>query len=40
MIEPMEVYAPEKGVKDMGPKASAIVQAPGKGSYEVILEAS
>ena len=32
--------APEKFVKDAGPKASAVVQAPGKGSQEAILEAS
>ena len=39
MIESTEVHAPEKGVKDAGPKSSVVVQAPGKGSQEAILEA-
>ena len=34
-----EVHAPEKGVNDAGPNALEVVQAPGKGSQEAILEA-
>ena len=40
LIESTEVHAPEKGVNDAVPKASAVLQAPGKGYQEVILEAS
>ena len=36
----MEVHSPKKGVSDAQPKESAVVQAPGKGSQEEILEAS
>ena len=39
MRESAEVHAPEKGVNDAGPKAWVVVQAPGKGSQEEILEA-
>ena len=35
-----EVHAPKKSVRGAGPKASAVVQAPRKGSQEEILEAS
>ena len=38
-IASTEFHAPEKGVNDAGPNASAVVQAPGKGSQEAILEA-
>ena len=34
------MHTPEKGVNIAGPKASTVVQAPGKGSQEAILEAS
>ena len=40
MIVSTEVHAPEKGVNNTGPKALVVVQAPGKGSHEAILEAS
>ena len=40
LIASTEVHVPEKGVNDAVPKASAVVQAPGKGSQETILEAS
>ena len=40
LIESTEVHAPEKGVNSVGPKALSVVQAPGKGSKEAILEAS
>ena len=36
----MEVHAPKKGFSDAGPKALAVVQAPGNGYKEEILEAS
>ena len=39
MRSPTEVHAPKKGVIDAGPKASAVVQDPGKGYQEEILEA-
>ena len=40
MISSTEVHSPKKGVSDAGPKALAVLQAPGKGSQEEILEAS
>ena len=39
LIASTEVHAPEKGVNYAGQKASAVVQAPVKGSQEAILEA-
>ena len=30
LIASMEVHAPEKGINNAGPKALAVVQAPGK----------
>ena len=40
LIASTEVHAPEKGVNNAGPNASAVVQDPVKGSQEAILEAS
>ena len=39
LIVSTEVQPPKKGVNDAGPKALLLVQAPGKGSQEAILEA-
>ena len=33
LIESTEVHTPKKGVNNTGPKASAVVQAPGKGLH-------
>ena len=40
MIASTEVRVPEKSANDSVPKASAVVQDPGKESQETILEAS
>ena len=40
LLSSTEVHAPAKGVDDAGPNALAMVQAPGKGSQEAILEVS
>ena len=40
LIESTEVHSTEKGINSVGPKALLVVQAPGKGSQEAILEAS
>ena len=40
LIASTDVYVPKKGVNVAGPKALAVMQAPGMGSQEAILEAS
>ena len=39
LVVSTEVHTPENGVNEVGQKSSALVQAPGKGSQEEILEA-